>query len=206
MEVKELLQKRRLLKRKKPEFIRQDAHKRKKLSWNWRKPRGSDSKMRVSRRGYKRQVRKGWGSPSLVKGLDRTGLTPFTANRPADLANADPKKHIIIIGGSVGTKKKVAIIEQALSKHLKIANFKDPSKLVTEVKEQFEKKKKDKEKLKEERAKKREAAKKEAEKKKEKEKKEKEKEKSRDEAAEMTEEEKKIEEKKEKDKMLISTQ
>ncbi|MBU2561302.1 MAG: hypothetical protein KKD17_03315 [Nanoarchaeota archaeon] len=204
MDVKELLQKRRLLKKKKPKFIRQDAHKRKKLSWNWRKPKGSDSKMRVSRRGYKRSVRKGWGSPSLVRGLDRTGLVPFTVNRPADLANADPKKHIIVISSTVGTKKRVAIIEQALSKNLKIANFKEPAKLVTEVKEQFEKKKKEKEKLKEERAKKREAAKKEAEKKKEKEKKEKEK--SEEEAAELTEEEKKIEDKKEKDKMLISTQ
>jgi large subunit ribosomal protein L32e len=218
MDAKELLQKRRQLKKKKPEFMKQDTHKKGRLSKSWRKPRGSDSKMRVSRKGYRRIVKVGWGSPSAVKGLDRSGLLPMVINNLTDIQTADPKKHVLVIAGDVGTKKKLVIIEQALSKNLQIANYKEPEKFVAETKQRLEKKKTEKEKVKQEREKKKEAAKKEAEKKKkeEKEKEEKEKaekagkgkteKKAKTEPSEQTEEEKKAEEKKEQDKLLISTQ
>lgn len=208
MNTKELLNKRHMLKKKKPEFIRQDAHKKKKVGWKWRKPKGSDSKMRVSRRGYKRSVRIGWGSPSAVRGLSQEGLQPMLVSNAMEVQNADPKTCIIVIHSGVGTKKRLEIVEKAMSKGIKISNYKDPAKFIEEVKKEFEKKKKDKEKLKEDREKKREAAKKEAQKKKEKEeKKAAEKEgKKGDKEEEMTEAEKKMEEKKEKDKLLISTQ
>ena len=64
VKIKELLDKRKALKKKKPVFTRQDAHKKKKVGWKWRKPKGSDSKMRVGKKGYKRSVRPGWGSPA----------------------------------------------------------------------------------------------------------------------------------------------
>jgi large subunit ribosomal protein L32e len=212
MEAKELLQKRRLLKKKKPEFIRQDAHKKKKLCWKWRKPKGSDSKMRVSRKGYKRSVRAGWGSPAVVSGLDRSGLEIVRVMRTADLQGVDPQKDIIVIGSGVGTKKAMEIVEQAISKNIQIQNYKDPQKFLNEIKEKFEKKKQEKKKLKEEREKKKEAAKKEAEKKKAKEEAEKKKEEEKkgkgagEKEDEQTDEEKKLEQKKEQDKVLISTQ
>jgi large subunit ribosomal protein L32e len=209
MNVKELLQKRRMLKRKKPEFVRQDAHKKKKVGWKWRKPKGSDSKMRVSRRGYRRIVKVGWGAPSAVRGVDRTGLVPVVAENVTAVQKIDPGKEIMVIAGSVGIKKRMAIVEQAISRNIKISNCREPEKFLKEMKEQFEKKKKKKEKLKQEREKKKEAATKAAKKAKEEEKKkEEEKAKTAEKTAEekKEEEEKKIEEKKEKDKLLITTQ
>ena len=211
MNTKELLEKRRVLKKKKPEFIRQDAHKKAKVGWKWRKPRGSDSKMRVRRKGYKRSVTVGWKSPASIRGSGKEGLNPFTVMNLKDIEKADPKLHVIVIPSGVGKKKKLVLLEKAISKGIKVENFKEPQKFIEDVKREFEKKKRDKEKLKQEREKKREAVKKEAQKKKEKEKEEKEKETAEAKGKEkkeeeMTEEEKKMEEKKEKDKLLISTQ
>jgi large subunit ribosomal protein L32e len=199
MSFKELLQKRRLLKSKKPKFATQDAHKKTKLQWRWRRPRGSDSRMRVSASGYRRPVEKGWGSPAEVKGLDRSGLMPVVVSNTKDLATIDPKKNIIVIAGTVGQKKRMEIVTVAQEKKMPIANCKDPAKFLAEAKEAIDAKKKAKEEMKKTREQKKEAAKKEAEKKKAKEEKDKK-------DAEKTEEEKKEEEKKEKDKALISTQ
>jgi len=196
MNVKELLEKRRLLKKKKPDFFMQDEHKKKRLHKRWRKSKGSDSKMRVSRRGYNRSVQIGWSSPAIVKGLSREGLIPITVNNLEDAKKINPKTDIMVIGSAVGTKKKVAIIEYATANKIKITNFKDPSKFLADVKAKIDAKKKDKQKQKEEREKKKETAKKEAAKKKEKE--------TKEEKKEQTSEEKKAEEKKEKDKVLMT--
>ncbi|MFH1063464.1 MAG: 50S ribosomal protein L32e [Candidatus Woesearchaeota archaeon] len=202
MSLKELLQKRKLLKKKKPHFSMQDSHKKKKLESKWRKPRGSDSKMRVSRRGYRRSVRIGWGSPLAVKGLDAEGLMPLAVNNVSDLDKADPKKHVIVLSSGIGIKKRIELIQKALNQKFKISNYKDPAKFIEDMKAGFQEKKKQKEKLKETRDKKKEETKKEAEKAKAKEAKEK----AEDKAEEITEVDKKAEEKKEKDKILISTQ
>jgi large subunit ribosomal protein L32e len=200
MNTKELLQKRREVKRKKPEFIMQDAHKKKRLPWKWSKPKGSDSKMRVSRRGYKRMLRVGWGSPSEVKGLNRQGLVPVTVNNVKELQKINPKTDIIVISASVGTKKRCEIIEAALGKNMLIANYKDSRKFLETVKQDAEAKKKEKETLKQTREKKKEEAAKVAQKKAKEAKKEEAK------SEEEKQADKKAEEKKEKDKMLITTQ
>lgn len=205
MNTKELLEKRRALKNKKPVFTRQDAHKKKKVGWKWRRPKGSDSKMRVGRKGYKRCVRKGWGSPSLVRGLDRTGFKPVMVSSAKDFDGIDSKAEVAVISSGVGTKKRFEIIEKALGANIMISNYKDPKGFVEGAKKGIEDKKKEKEKLKEARKKRREDAKKDAEKK-AKEEKKKAVDKKSEGKEEMTEEEKKMEEKKKRDKLLISTE
>jgi len=199
MSIKELIQKRTELKRKKPNFIRQDSHKKRRLEQIWRRPRGSGSKMRINLKGYHRKLQVGWGSPCEVKGFEKNGLKPVIVNNVEDLNIIDPKTETAVISSGVGNKKKMAIVEAAVQKKITISNVKHPDKFMTEMKAQFEGKKKEKLKIKEEREKKKEAIKKESEKKKAKED-----DKKKQEAT--TEEEKKTEEKKEKDKMLISTQ
>ena len=46
MSTKKMLELRAKLKKKKPRFIRQDAHKIKRIDKSWRKPRGKDSKIK----------------------------------------------------------------------------------------------------------------------------------------------------------------
>ena len=67
-----LLQVRKELKERKPEFIRQDNPKRKKLNYKWRKPKGIHSKMRHNRRGKRGSPSPGYGSPNEIKGYHGT--------------------------------------------------------------------------------------------------------------------------------------
>ncbi len=197
---KEALQTRAISKRKKPLFLRQDAFKRKRLKKLWRRPRGSDSKTRLRVRGQEARPEVGWGSPRAVKGCDKSGFLPMVVNSVDDLLKIDAKTQGAVIASTVGTKKKIAILEQATSKKIRILNVKESEKAAAKLKEQFENKKKEKQKIKDDREKKKETAKKEAEKKKSKDDKKEEK------KEELTDEQKKEEEKKEKDKLLISTQ
>ena len=203
-----LLQQRKTLKAKKPTFMRQDAHKKVKLKNNWRRPKGSDSKMRVSRHGYRRSVRIGWGSPSEVKGLASSGLRPVMVENVSQLSSLDPKKDCVVLVSSVGTKKRIMVIEAALKKGLKFMNIKDPAKCVDDLKKAFQDKKQKSDSKRKERTEKKEKVKKEAEKakKKEEEKASVKKDASDEKDAPLTEEEKKLEEKKEKDKVLIQRQ
>ena len=70
----ELLDKRRRIKKKKPDFIMQSAHKKSRLEQKWKRPRGIDSKMRLNLKGHQKCVEVGYRSPRAVRGLDKSGL------------------------------------------------------------------------------------------------------------------------------------
>lgn len=195
---KDLLEQRKQLKSKKPVFVRQDHHKKPKISEvKWRRPKGLQSKMRLCKRGYRRTVEIGWGSPGEVRGLNRSGLQDILVHSRSDLEGLDPKKNSLILGSGVGMRGKMQIIEDALKGSFMISNIKDPKKYLEEVKAEVKKRKEDSDQRKQDRSAKREKDKKEAEKKRaEKEKQE----------AEKTAEEKKAEEKQEKDSVLTAGQ
>lgn len=189
-----LLELRKKMKSRKPDFIRQDAHKKLRLGKKWRKPRGLHSKIKNRMKGYSSPISIGWKSPRKVRGLSQTGLIPILVASINQLNGIDKEKQGIIIAKSVGNKKRVDIINKAQELNLKILNMKDPVKYMENIKEDFEKRKQDKKKKTEERQKK----KKEIEKKAEEKKKE-----NKEELTEkIAEEEKKKQEKKEKDKIL----
>ena len=64
-----LLQLRKRIKAKKPNFVRQDSHKQKEVKKKWRKPKGMQSKMRLKKKGYRKSVSIGYGSPKKVNGF-----------------------------------------------------------------------------------------------------------------------------------------
>ena len=186
------LEKRNDLKSKKPDFTRQDAHKKQRLNEGWRRPKGHQSKMRLNRKGYKRCVRIGWGSPKAVYGLNRKGYREITVFNVKDLDQI--KDEAALISSGVGRKNKIDIVKACIEKKITIANLKDPQKFLKDIEE--EKKQKEAEK------KKKEAEKKKAEEKKKEEKQEETLDEITEEKEEMTDEDKKKEEKKEKDKIL----
>lgn len=183
--MKELVELRNARKKKKPTFLRQDGHKLDKLSKKWIKPKGLDSKMRRGLKGYRVSPSPGYSSPRLVKGLARDGLREIIVYNVHDLSKIG-KNDIAVIGGSVGTRKKVEIIKKAKEMKLNIRNVKDTDAFIKKVDDKLAHNKKEKETRKERKKK----AKEEALKKKEKEKKEE------------TKEEKTEEEKKEKQEVL----
>src|SRR3989338_947426 len=182
---------RKALKARKPTFLAQDIHKHKAIRVRWRKPRGSDSKMRQHLRGYRSSVETGWKSPRSVRGLHHLGLEMVLVSHEKQIATLNPQTQGALISGTVGFKKQLALIEVLQKKKITILNFKDVQTYLTTAKKKYEEKKaaqKAKEKVKEEKHKK-------VTKKKEE-----------DLSKTISEEEKKQQEKREKDKLLTKAQ
>jgi len=141
-----LLEIRKIIKRKKPDFIRQDAHKKPRLGFKWRKPRGKQSKMRLRKKGHRKMPTPGYGSPKEVEGLLWNGLRPIVVHNVKELNSLDANKHIVIIASTVGLKKKLQIFEEATKKGLKVLYY-TKEKLDAKIKAKKEKKKEKKEKV-----------------------------------------------------------
>lgn len=110
------------MKKKKPDFVRQDVTKKKRLAKNWRKPRGIDSKLRLQLRGKGKLVKVGYKSPREVRGLNREGLKEVMICNVKDLELV--KEGMIgVISSTVGIKKKIVIIKKATEKKIKLTNY-----------------------------------------------------------------------------------
>ncbi len=143
---KELLSLRKSIKSRKPKFVRQGTTKLKRLqgSIRWRKPHGYHSKL-MKGSGHKKMVSPGYGSPSEVKGLDRSGLEIVLVSKLDQLGSVKPKEQGIIISAKLGTKKKLEIMTKAVEMKLTILNIKDPQAYAAEKKQKLQKKKEVKE-------------------------------------------------------------
>lgn len=139
-EKKKLLEVRKQIKDKKPEFKQQNFGRKVRVSDRWRKPRGVQSKMRHNFKGYSRTLSSGWRSPVEVRGLDNKGHDAITVFNVLELDNLS-KGSAILIAGTVGNKKRLAIVEKAEKLGIIVTNIK-----TDKFKEQMAKTKADKEK------------------------------------------------------------
>lgn len=119
------LQTRRAVKSRKPHFVRTDVHKLKRLASKWRKPGGWQNKMRLQKRGKRRLVSAGWGSPRDVQGLSRNGMVFAPVVSPADLAGLDARKHLLVMSAALGAKKKLVLLAKAKEAGFSVFNAKD---------------------------------------------------------------------------------
>jgi large subunit ribosomal protein L32e len=101
------------LKKRQPKFIRQDAHKHKRVKQVWRAPKGLHSKMKDSKKGYRAKLQGGYQTPKAVRGLDKHGLKPTIVATVKQLESLDPKVHSLILAGGLGGRIKLAILEKA---------------------------------------------------------------------------------------------
>ncbi|MFH1915897.1 MAG: eL32 family ribosomal protein [Nanoarchaeota archaeon] len=136
----------RRIKAKKPHFIRQDAHKQKKLKKTWRKPKGKTNKVRLRKRGYVRMVETGWGSPRDTKGTLIDGKRPIIITTIKDIEKLNKKTDAAVISGKLGARKKIIIIEELKKKGIPVANFNPEDYLRTIETRKQERKKKQEEK------------------------------------------------------------
>ncbi len=124
MEIKTLLKLRRKLKKKKPEFKRQEYFKHKKLKKKWRKPRGRHSKFRKGEKARGKKPSPGYSSPKAVRGLSREGFKRIMVANQKDLEKIKkPKEEIAVIKSGVGKKKRLEIAKKAKEMKIKIANI-----------------------------------------------------------------------------------
>jgi len=165
--MKEKLELRKKIKSKKPNFIREDYHKKKAVSKSWRGPRGLHSKMRHGFQGHRATLEVGYGSPVDVKYLHKSGLLPVVVCNLAEMSKINKAKQAAVISATVGTRKKVELVTKAKELGIKVINVKDVDAYLNTVQETLKKKQASKEKLaKEKEVKKKEKEKKAAEKKK----------------------------------------
>jgi len=170
-DIKKALELRKNLKKKKPVFLKQDAHKKDRLKKNWRQPKGRHSKLRMKLRGHGRHPSIGYSSPTIVRGLTPAGLREIHVNTLSDLKNVK-KGDGIVLGRTIGLKKKIELLKKIEEQQLTILNLRDIQRFIQEAEQKRLAKKKESVKREEEKKQaKEEAVKKAEEKKKEEEKK-----------------------------------
>ena len=142
MDTERLLEIRKKIKARKPEFIRQDYHKKPGLKRKWRKPKGLHSKLRLNKRGKFKKVSKGYRSPREVRGLHKTGLEERRVDNIKQLDVLDNKKQGVIISSTVGKKNRIVILKRAKELGFSVLNIRNPEDYIKNAEQEMAAKKK----------------------------------------------------------------
>ena len=116
----------------KPQFNRQDHHKKKRVSTSWRKPRGDLSKQRRSMKGKGDTVEAGFRSPTAVRGKHPSGFEEVRVHNVDDLEGVDGDVEAVRIASKVGARKRERIEEEAEDAGIRVLN---PTYVEVEVSE-----------------------------------------------------------------------
>ena len=129
-EEQRLLEKRRRV--NKPQFNRQDYHKKKRTPTSWRRPRGQLSKQRRGIKGKGDTVESGFRTPKAVRGKHPSGFEEVRVHNADDLDAIDPDTEAARIASKVGARKRERIEEQAEQQGIRVLN---PTYVEVEVEE-----------------------------------------------------------------------
>jgi len=117
---------RRLLKQRqrvgKPQFNRQDYHKKKRTPASWREPRGQLSKQRRGIKGKGDVVEAGFRSPTAVRGKHPSGFEEVRVHNVDDLDGVDGDREAVRIASKVGARKRERIEEVAEDEDIRVLN------------------------------------------------------------------------------------
>jgi large subunit ribosomal protein L32e len=116
----------------KPQFNRQDYHKKKRTPTSWRKPRGDLSKQRRGIKGKGDTVEAGFRTPKAVRGKHPSGFEEVRVHNTDDLDGIDPDTEAARIASKVGARKRERIEEQAEEQGIRVLN---PTYVEVEVEE-----------------------------------------------------------------------
>ncbi|WP_423792853.1 50S ribosomal protein L32e [Methanocaldococcus indicus] len=128
------------LKRKKPNFLRTEAHRHKRLGEKWRRPKGRHNKMRLKWKEKPAVVSVGYRAPKAVRGLHPSGLRDVLVHNVKELEALNPETDGARIASTVGKKKKIEIIKRARELGIRILNISEEKQeeLLKLVKEEVE--------------------------------------------------------------------
>ncbi len=106
----------------KPQFNRQDHHKKKRVPTSWRRPRGQLSKQRKGVKGKGDTVEAGFRTPEAVRGLHPSGFEEVRVHNTDDLDGVDPDTQAVRIASTVGGRKREQIEEVAEDHEIRVLN------------------------------------------------------------------------------------
>jgi large subunit ribosomal protein L32e len=106
----------------KPQFNRQDYHKKKRTPTSWRRPRGGLSKQRRGQKGKGPKVEAGFRTPTAVRGLHPSGFEEVRVENVDDLEGVDGDREAVRIGSTVGARKRERIEEEAEDRGVRVLN------------------------------------------------------------------------------------
>ena len=118
----ENLAKRATISGRRPAFKRQEWFRYSKLGEKWRKPKGIHSKMKRCLKRRPPMVDIGYRGPKAVRNLHPSGFEEVLVYNVDGLEGIDPKKQAVRIGGTVGTKKRIAIEDRADELGIRVLN------------------------------------------------------------------------------------
>lgn len=119
-----LLELRKRIAAKRPEFTISNKHKRKRVArCSWRAPRGLHNKERLGKHGKMAVVQAGYRNPRAVRGLSRDGLLPVRVSRVQDLSGIDANSQVVLLS-RVGMRNRLEILKECKAKGIKVLNFK----------------------------------------------------------------------------------
>ncbi len=120
--LKALVAKRKEVADDRPAFVRQESWRYGRIHPEWRKPKGVDSKMRRQDKGWPALVRVGYRGPVEARGLHPSGHYDVLVHAVGDLDSLVPGRDVARIGGTVGAKKRAAMLERANELGIRVVN------------------------------------------------------------------------------------
>ncbi|MFC4542292.1 50S ribosomal protein L32e [Halosolutus amylolyticus] len=106
----------------KPQFNRQDYHKKKRTPESWRRPRGQLSKQRKGVKGKGQKVQAGYRTPEAVRGKHPSGFEEVYVENTDDLEGVDGDREAVRIASAVGARKRERIEEEAEAQGVRVLN------------------------------------------------------------------------------------
>jgi large subunit ribosomal protein L32e len=106
----------------KPQFNRQDYHKKKRIPTSWRRPRGTHSKQRKGIKGKGEKVDAGYRSPKGARGLHPSGFEEVHVHTVDDLEGVDGGTQAVRIASAVGGRKRERIEDEAEDREIRVLN------------------------------------------------------------------------------------
>src|SRR6056297_251519 len=106
----------------KPQFNRQDYHKKKRTPTSWRRPKGALSKQRRGIKGKGATVEAGFRTPKEVRGKHPSGFEEVRVHNTDDLEGVDGDTEAVRIASKVGARKRERIEEQAEEQGVRVLN------------------------------------------------------------------------------------
>jgi large subunit ribosomal protein L32e len=121
-EIGRLLELRKRIKARTPEFRRFESWRFVRIGDPWRKPKGIDNHMRLSVKGWPHLVKVGYRVPKQVRHLHPSGQRDVLVHNMFELESLSPSQDAARLAAGVGRRKRVELVRRAKELGIRVLN------------------------------------------------------------------------------------